>query len=120
MASSISVIPSATYVVDLPPQIEESVVIPLELLAVAQCESGGRQYDKDGNVVRGKINSLDTGKWQVNIYHWGKDAKKLGYDLETEEGNTKMALWIYKNYGLTPWRWSRWCWQPKVDALKKI
>ena len=109
LASPTLAIPSRTIIVDPKPRVEESVQIPLALVAIGKCESNNRQYDKDGNVIRGVVNPLDTGKYQINTHYWGEDAKKLGYDLETEEGNTKMAVWIYKNYGAYPWRWSAGC-----------
>ena len=84
--------------------------VPGVLKRIAFCESGGRQYDENGNVVRGVVNKYDTGKYQINTQAWGQEAKKLGYDLMTEEGNEAMALAIYKRYGTSPWIYSSPCW----------
>lgn len=122
IASPTSVIPTRTYVVEapIPPPIVESISIPPALLAVAQCESNNRQHDKDGNVVRGEINHFDIGRWQINEFYHGTQATKLGYDIFTEEGNAKMALWLYERQGLKPWNWSKPCWSKKVIVSTKI
>lgn len=91
--------------------------VPAILLRIGGCESGGgvnnspRQFNKDGSVVRGKVNRLDIGAYQINLYWNGAKAKELGYDLFTEEGNTKMALWLYGHQGTQPWSWSKPCWR---------
>src|SRR3990167_3247513 len=116
LATPISAIPAGTYVVEapIPPPIVESISIPLPLLAIAQCESNNQQFDKDGNVVRGEINHFDIGRFQINELYHGATAAKLGYDLYTDEGNTKMALWLFERYNTSPWNWSRACWSKKI------
>ena len=84
--------------------------IPEILKRIAICESGGKHFDDNGQVIKGKINPLDTGKFQINLKYWGDEAKRLNYDLFKEEGNTLMALWIYEHYGTKPWNWSKHCW----------
>lgn len=84
--------------------------VPAILERIAQCESENRQFDETGSVLRG-VNSRDIGKYQINEQYWGKEAKQLGYDLLTEEGNEAMALELYRRYRTTPWKWSRACWQ---------
>ena len=85
--------------------------IPEILQRIAICESGGKQFDAQGTVIKGIQNTLDTGKYQINLKYWSEDARRLNYDLFTEEGNELMALWIYKHYGTKPWSWSEKCWQ---------
>ena len=80
---------------------------------IAMCESGGKQFDKNGYVIRGKKNKYDIGKYQINEKYWGKKSKKLGYNIFSLKGNTEMAMWIYKNYGSKPWTWSKKCWGEK-------
>ena len=84
--------------------------IPKILEKIAECESGGIHFDNNGQVIKGKINPLDTGKYQINLKYWGDEARQLGYNLFTFEGNTLMALWIYEHYGTKPWSWSKDCW----------
>ena len=110
-------IPSTVIYVEPKLLVKESAMIPLVLLEIAKCESNSRQFDKDGNVIRGVVNPHDLGLFQINELYHGEMATKMGWDLLTEEGNTKMALYLYKNQGTVPWRWSRQCWQQKVDLL---
>lgn len=91
--------------------------IPQVMREVARCESGGRQFDEKGNVVRGEIHGADIGKYQINTSVWAQEAKKLGYDLLTEEGNEQFALELYRRFNTLPWESSRPCWG---KALKTI
>lgn len=84
--------------------------IPPVLQRIAKCESGGRQFKANGDVVRGIKVPNDIGKYQINITHNGFQAMKLGYNILTEEGNEKMALWLYENQGTEPWSSSKHCW----------
>ena len=84
--------------------------IPQIMHEIAICESGGRQFDKKGNVVRGEIHVADLGKYQINSAVWGKEARKLGHDLSTEEGNEQFALELYRRFDTKPWDSSKACW----------
>lgn len=101
-------IPSTPIVAS--PAKEISPVIPEILKKISWCESGNRQFNADGSVYHGEINPKDTGKYQINTFWNGEEAKRLGFDLDTLEGNTKMALYMYKYQGTTPWNWSKHCW----------
>jgi len=83
------------------------------LLAVASCEGKWRQWEEDGTPLKGDINPLDTGVFQVNLKYHGERAKELGIDLGSLQGNTDYALLLYKEQGLTPWNWSKHCWDPQ-------
>lgn len=88
--------------------------IPPILKKIASCE-GITQFDKNGKVVVGKINSSDKGALQINEKIWGKKAKELGYDIYTEAGNYAMGKWLLENYGSTPWVHSaQKCWVKKL------
>src|SRR3990167_6274466 len=95
------------------PQIADltatTAYLPPILERIAQCESGGSQYNEKG-IILGKKNPLDRGKWQINEFYHGETARKLGFDLNTLEGNTNMALWLYERQGTKPWYLSEKCW----------
>lgn len=96
-----------------PTEVEKVEVRPIvhsQLLEIARCESENNHFDKDGSVLRGKINNQDVGRFQINLEYHEKDAVKLGYDLFTEEGNTNYAVWLYEKEGSKPWNWSKHCW----------
>jgi hypothetical protein len=80
------------------------------MIEIAKCESRFRQYDKNGEVLRGVVNSLDRGVMQINEYYHLETAEKLGYDLLTIEGNTAYARYIYEKSGVKPWVSSSPCW----------
>ena len=84
--------------------------LPEILERIAYCESGGKQFNTDGTLIRGKINPLDVGKFQINLYYHEDEARQLGYDLLTLEGNTAYALHLYEREGTAPWNWSKPCW----------
>jgi len=99
------------------PQAEiKEVILPPELQRICSCESTGRpdndpvQFNADGTVLQGKLNSNDIGMCQINTKYWLTKSQDLGYDIYTEEGNKQMALWIYQNNGNQPWFWSKSCW----------
>ena len=90
---------------------DANVVIPEELQKIAQCESGNTHYEKDGvTVLRGKLNNLDVGKYQINLYFHQKQAEEMRIDLFSEKGNEEYALWLYEKEGSIPWNWSKSCW----------
>lgn len=81
------------------------------LYEVARCESAYRQFNQDGSVLRGRQNPQDVGVLQINEKYHLAESIRLGYDIYTLEGNLDYGLYLYNNQGLTPWNWSRHCWQ---------
>lgn len=97
---------------DPPPlvSVPQEDPLPPVLRRIAQCESWGQQWTRDGKVLRGKRNPQDLGLFQINTVVWGPQAEALGYDLHTQEGNTQMARYIFAHYGSVPWHASAKCW----------
>jgi hypothetical protein len=93
-----------------PVVIVQEDTLPPVMHRIAQCESRGQHFTKDGRVVRGKQHAADIGLFQINTVVWGKKAQELGYDLHTQEGNTRMARYLFENYGSVPWQSSAVCW----------
>lgn len=96
-------------------QIEKVVLAETEspvLDRIAMCESDNMHIGKNGQVVvHGNTNgSVDVGRYQINVQIWGQTATDLGYDIFTDEGNTNMAQWLFKNKGSEPWVYSKKCW----------
>ncbi len=67
---------------------------PEQMVSVARCESGLRQFEADGVTPLAGRRSSDLGLFQVNRVHWA-EARALGYDLATEEGNTAFARRLF-------------------------
>lgn len=80
------------------------------LAKVAYCESKFKQWNSDGSVHRGVLTPADVGVMQVNEYYHNDRAEKLGYDLETLDGNLGYAKYLYSRQGTAPWSASEKCW----------
>ena len=80
------------------------------LVDIARCESTFRQFDPNGNVMRGKANKGDVGVMQINEKYHAEDAAKLGYNIYTAEGNVAFAKYLYNKFGSDPWSSSSKCW----------
>lgn len=91
---------------DKPPTPE----VPLILQKIGWCESRGQQFNPDGSVHRGIINSKDVGKYQINEFYHLETSRRLSMDIYTLQGNTQYALYLYKTQGTKPWNWSKGCW----------
>lgn len=81
------------------------------LAEIARCESTFRQYDRDGKALRGVVNSDDIGVMQINRSYHEEDARKLGLDIYTLQGNIEFAKVLYGKYGDKPWVHSSPCWK---------
>lgn len=80
------------------------------LIAVAQCESNFRQFNPDGTVVRGQVDSHDVGVMQINETYWLGKSKSLGDDIYSVAGNVAYAKYLYNKEGTDPWNSSAKCW----------
>ncbi|PIT91506.1 hypothetical protein COU17_00010 [Candidatus Kaiserbacteria bacterium CG10_big_fil_rev_8_21_14_0_10_49_17] len=88
-----------------------------ELIEIARCESRFRQYDADGNILRGEKNSRDIGVMQINEFYHLESAMKLGFDLYSLAGNMGYARYLYEKKGSQPWVSSKPCWGKRVASL---
>ena len=84
--------------------------LPPILNKVAMCESGGRQFNENGHVLRGVVNHKDVGLFQINEDYHLASATYMGLNIYTEEGNRAYALALYNSQGLAPWKASKYCW----------
>ena len=83
------------------------------LVKICKAESQNIQFRKDGRVLRGAMNPSDIGFCQINEPTWNDIARKLGYDIYTEQGNKDMAVYIFLHEGSDPWNSS------KCSVIKK-
>jgi len=88
---------------------------PAVLIPIAMCESHFAQYEGNGkDVLRGKVNPHDIGIMQINEIYHRANAEKLGYDIDTPDGNIAYGLWLYNHYGTAPWNASKKCWSKNL------
>lgn len=86
------------------------------LIEIARCESTFTHYDKNGVLIRGRVNKADVGVMQINEKYHLDTATKLGYDIHTVEGNVAYAKHLYKEFGASPWSASSPCWGKTITA----
>lgn len=89
------------------------------LIAIAQCESDFRQFNPDGTVIRGKVDSHDVGVMQINETYWLDKSKSLGDDIYTVKGNLDYAKYLYAKQGTDPWSSSQKCWSQSAPLADK-
>ncbi len=90
------------------------------LVDIAKCESRFRQFDKNGNVLRGEKNKSDLGLMQINEYYHAKKALELGHNLNTTEGNMAYAKYLYDREGGQPWISSSKCWAKATKPKPRL
>ena len=88
------------------------------LAEIARCESEFRQFSSAGVVLRGRVNSADVGVMQINEKYHLKTAQELGMDIYSLEGNMKYARHLYETQGVSPWKYSKDCWNDMSVAMK--
>lgn len=89
------------------------------LMEIARCESEFRQFDSNGQLIRGRVDKADVGVMQINERYHLETSKKLGFDIHTIEGNVAYAKYLYSKSGSEPWSASQPCWgNANVVAVK--
>lgn len=91
-----------------PSQIQfKSGILPPIFARIAQCESSNKQFNKHGGPLIGITG--DIGRFQINPIHL-PEAKRLGINVYTADGNEAFATILYLRNGLRDWFSSRYCW----------
>lgn len=93
------------YFSDLPVMIE-----------IARCESNFRQFTDSGNVLQGGTGGGMIGVFQFFGSIHESAAEKIGFDIDTLDGNLAYARHLYEVEGTTPWNPAKNCW----DTVKSV
>ena len=105
------------------PTVEEYVREHFEnypvMAEVAGCESSFRQFGKNGDIIRGRVNDDDVGVMQINEYYHGDTSDRLGINLYTLEGNIDYATYLFEKEGTSPWLASSKCWGVENHIAKR-
>lgn len=80
------------------------------LAEIAKCESRYRQFNSEGEVLKGKKNRYDRGVMQINVLYHAKNMEKLGLDAHNLDDNVAYARYLYEKKGVRPWISSSACW----------
>ena len=89
------------------------------MAAIARCESDFTEFNPSGTVLHGGYKKSMIGIFQVAPLHI-PEARSLGLDLNTVEGNMAYARYLYHENGTSPWLDSKWCWQNLPEASARV
>jgi hypothetical protein len=116
-----SITPSLAYSYSGSSAETESIVrsyfsdIPV-MIEIARCESTFRHSLSDGSILRGRVDSADTGVMQINKRYHQATANAMNLNLENIYDNMAYARHLYEEQGLQPWRSSSRCWNNTLAA----
>lgn len=107
VATTATATTTATTSIQTPAEIEKRVRkyfadVPV-MIEIARCESKFRQFTDAGNVLRGGSAGGMIGIFQFFESIHQSPALKLGFDLNTVEGNLEYARHLYTQSSTTPW-----------------
>lgn len=108
--ATVAVTRSFTTSKDIEAYLHEQYFDAPILIEIARCESEFRQFDKNGKIIRGRVNPDDVGVMQINEFYHAETAKKMGIDIHTVEGNVAFGKYLYGKYGSSAWSASEPCW----------
>ncbi len=80
------------------------------MVKIAQCESQMIHGYSNGRVLQGIIDPDDIGVMQINRRYHGRDARRMGYNIYSAQGNIAFAKYLYRTQGTRPWKASSPCW----------
>ncbi len=73
-------------------------------IEIATEETHFRQFNADGSVYKGEIDSDDTCVMQVNVRENKSDLESWGLDVSTLNGCLEASRKLYGKYGFKPWK----------------
>jgi hypothetical protein len=74
-----------------------------DMIIIAKCESGFRQFNSDGSVLRGGAGKHYVGIFQIDENIHRAAGLNMGLDIDTLEGNVGYAYHMYSTSGSRPW-----------------
>lgn len=80
------------------------------MIQIARCESTFQHTLADGSVLKGKVDSADTGVMQINKRYHQTAATERGLNLDDIYHNMAYARHLYETQGTQPWSASSACW----------
>ncbi len=80
------------------------------MVQIARCESTFTHTLADGSILRGRVDSADTGVMQINRRYHEKTAVAMDLNLNDIYHNMAYARYLYETQGTQPWSASSPCW----------
>lgn len=119
-AKTLAVAPVTTFLdqAAVEKRVREYFVDTPVMIEIARCESEFRQFTDDKSVLRGGDSGGMVGVFQFFESIHVENAKALGYDILSLEGNLEYAKHIYNQEGTAPWNTAKACWDTKtIDTI---
>ncbi len=88
---------------DVEAKVRAEFVDASDMISIAKCESGFREFGPDGAVLRGGAGKGYLGVFQLGESLHASRALSLGHDLATIDGNIAYARYLYSKNGLSAW-----------------
>ena len=85
------------------------------MVAIANCESGFREFNALGNPLNGGSGGM-IGIFQISQSVHATLARSMGMDIYTVAGNMAYAKYLYQKAGTGPWLSSFACWNPGLSS----
>ncbi len=76
-----------------------------KMMRILECESGMKQWDKNGSVLTSPTN--DVGIGQINLKTWKDESIKRGYDIGQPVDNLRFSYLIWLKSGFKAWTCAR-------------
>lgn len=80
------------------------------MIKVARCESGIRQFDDKGQIIKNPV-TPDYGLFQINLPSHEKKLEELKLDYRELDDNIAYAKYLFDKNGLRDWQMSAKCWR---------
>ena len=102
--SNISFAQSADPNAGVEAQVRASFPDMPDMIPIAKCESGFRQFRADGSVLKGGTSGRYVGIFQIDEVLHRQRALNMAFDINTVEGNIAYARFMYYASGTNPWK----------------
>ncbi len=64
---------------------------------VIQCESGGRQYNDEGELIRGKANEIGIAQFKQETWDMFNKERGTNLDITSKEDQLDLIYWAFEN-----------------------
>ena len=80
------------------------------MVYVANCESTGLIHHENGRLIRGRVDGLDEGVFQVRMPVHRAEMRRMGLNPNNLDHYFGYVRHLYDTFGLRPWKSSQRCW----------
>ena len=79
------------------PYYPKTYVLGTLIEKVIQCESGGRQHDKNGDLIIGKANEIGIAQFKQETWDYFNQIRGTNLDITSKDDQLSMIIWAFKN-----------------------